>query len=75
MTDDQLAMVDTLEDIALKTAGGARDAAMMLVSAAGNVMTTAMGIAGADEMLRFAQCYRAVVTANDELRREQKNSR
>lgn len=73
MTDDQLAMVDTLSDMALRSAGDVRDAAMMLVAAAGNAMTTALGTEGAQELLCFANSYCAVVNANDELRREQRN--
>ena len=73
MTDDQLAMVDTLSDMALQSADDVRDAAMMLVGAAGNAMTTAFGTKGAQELLSFANSYCAVVTANDELRREQRD--
>lgn len=73
MTDDQLAMVDTLSDMALQSADNVRDAAMMLVAAAGNAMTTAIGIEGAQELRAFANSYCAIVTANDELRREQRD--
>lgn len=73
MTDDQLAMVDTLSDMALRSADHVRDAAMMLVAAAGNAMTTAFGTKGAQELLSFANSYCAVVAANGELRREQRN--
>ena len=72
MTDDQLAMVDTLSDMALQSADDVRDAAMMLVAAAGNAMTTAFGAEGAQELPYFANSYSAVVTANDDLRREQR---
>jgi len=75
MTDDQLTMVDTLSDMALQSADDVRDAAMMLVAAAGNAMTTAFGTKGAQELLSFANSYCAVVTANDELRREQRGDR
>ena len=75
MTDDQLAMVDTLSDMALQSADDVRDAAMMLVAAAGNTMTTAFGPEGAQELLYFANSYCAVVTANTELRQEQKDGR
>lgn len=75
MTDDQLAMVDTLSDMALQSADDVRDAAMMLVAAAGNAMTTAFGPKGAQELLYFANSNGAVVTANTELRQEQKDGR
>lgn len=72
MTDEQLAMVDTLTDTALAAAGDVKDGAMMLVAAAGNALTSAFGVEGAAILVHHAQEYHAVIVANADLRREQR---
>ncbi|WP_031392951.1 hypothetical protein [Sphingomonas sp. STIS6.2] len=73
LVGDEAELTVTVSDMALQLADDVRDAAMMLVAAAGDARTTAFGTEGAQELLSFANSYCTVVTANDELRRAQRN--
>lgn len=73
MKDDKMpAAADRLSNAALADFGDAKDAAMALVAAAGNLLTDTFGLSGTGMLLFFADSYHAVVTANDELRREER---